>query len=113
MSLESDLTALLSPLVGGRVYPLTAPNTTTKPFITYQQVGGRSVAFLESGVVGKRNARVQINCWSDEFQEVANLARAVSDLLMVNHAYPLGEPIHEYADGVKLYGTTHDFSVWF
>lgn len=116
MSIESDLVAALSPLVGGRVFPLSAPNTTTSPFITYQQVGGRSVAFLESAVVGKRNARFQINCWSTDFQEVADLMRSVSDALVTSstlRAMPLGEPVSEFADLVYLYGASQDFSVWF
>lgn len=116
MTVEADLFAALSPLVDGRVYPLRADPDTAKPFITFQQVGGRSVSFLETAVVGKRNARFQINVWSADFQEAASLMRSVSDALVTNttlRAIPLGEPVSSFEDMVRLYGGSQDFSVWF
>jgi len=116
MSIESDLYAALAPLVAGRVYPLRADPETARPFITYQQVGGRSVAFLESGVVGKRNGRFQFNAWAEDFQEVANLMRSISDTLVANttlRAFPLGEPVTTFEDEVALFGAQLDFSIWF
>jgi hypothetical protein len=63
MSVETDIVAALGPLVSGRVYADTAPANAAKPFVIYQQVGGKPVAFLESGIVGKRNGRFQVACW--------------------------------------------------
>lgn len=116
MTVESDLFAALSPLVAGRVYPLRADPETARPFMTFQQVGGRSVSFLESGVVGKRNARIQVNVWHEDFQGASTLMRSVSDALVVSSALratPLGEPFATFDDLVALYGASQDFSIWF
>lgn len=116
MTVETVLYAALSPLVSGRVYPMIAAPNCARPFITYQQVGGRSVSFLESGVVGKRNGRFQFNVWSDDFQEAMTLMRSLADLI-VDHptlrAYALGEAIARYEDEVLLFGAESDFSIWF
>lgn len=116
MTIESDLFDALSGLVDGRVYPLRADPETPRPFITYQQVGGRSVSFLETGVVGKRNARFQVNVWSDDYQQAASLMRSASVALITSttlRATPLGEPVGRFEDDVELFGAEADFSVWF
>ena len=116
MSVETDIFAALGPLVSNRVYPDTAPSIVTKPYITYQQVGGRSVSFLESAVPSRRNGRFQINVWGVSRAEVSVLARTVSDTMVTIttlRATPLGEPVADYVDMVKLYGTSQDFGIWF
>jgi hypothetical protein len=116
MTVESDLFDALSPLVDGRVFPLRAEPDCEVPYITYQQVGGRSVAFLESGIPSRRNGRFQINVWSDDFQEAATLMRAVHDALVPSatlRATALGEPIARIEDEVALFGAEADFSIWF
>jgi hypothetical protein len=116
MTVESDLYAALAPMFGNRVYPDTAPDNAAAPYMTYQQVGGKSVSFLESGVVGKRNGLFQINIWGKTRMDVAALSRAVSDALVTNtalRATPMGEPIAEYEELVNLYGASQDFSIWF
>lgn len=116
MTVEADIVAALTSLVSGRVYADTAGNNTTKPFITFQQVGGRSVAFLETAVVGKKNGRFQINTWHTSRTLCAALSRSVADALVSSttlRATPLSEPIAEYDDVVNLYGASQDFSIWF
>jgi|SRR5690606_23597877 hypothetical protein len=117
MSLESDIVAALTSLVSGRVFPEFAPYSTAKPFITYQQVGGAAENFLEATVVGKKNARIQINCWTTTRQSANNLARQVEGALVPSalKAYVLGAFIAVYEEDVEppLYGTHQDFSVWY
>lgn len=118
MSLESDLFAAIRALVGNRAFPDVAPIKTARPYITYQVVGGRAVNFLETGLVGKRNARIQINCWADTRLEASSLARTVEDTVVLNttlRAYVLGAPVSSYEDETSppLYGTRQDFSVWY
>lgn len=117
MSLETLLFASLSSLVDRRVYRDLAPEKmTTLPRITFQQVGGASVNFLDSSTIpSKNNARMQINCWHDQrdacnalAREVANTLRAVAAL----HTTVLNEPIAVYEEKTRLYGTIQDFSFW-
>lgn len=117
MSLESDIVAALTSLVSGRVFPEFAPYSTAKPFITYQQVGGSAENFLEATVVGKKNARIQVSCWTTTRQSANNLARSVEAALVPSalKAYVLGAFIAAYEDDTAppLYGTHQDFSVWY
>ena len=115
MSLESDLFAVLGPLAGGRAYPDFAKLGSVTPYITYDQAGGRAINFLEAGVIGKRNARVQINCWASTRLAANELARAVEDALMTSNlkAYVLGAFSVSSNSDLNLYGTRQDFSVWY
>lgn len=114
MSLESDLFAVLGPLVGNRAYPDFSIRPTT-PYITYDQAGGRAINFLEAGVIGRRNARIQINCWASTRLAANQLARDVEDALMASDlkAYVLGAFSVTSNSDLNLYGTRQDFSVWY
>lgn len=117
MSLESDLFDAVKALVGNRVYPDAAPFGAARPYITYQQVGGEAANYLESALVGKRNARMQVNCWSDTRLATMALARAAEDALVTSslRAYVLGAPVSEHEDEMSppLFGARQDFSIWF
>jgi Protein of unknown function (DUF3168) len=118
MSLESDIFSALTGLVSGRVYPDVAPYGTTTPYITYQQVGGSAENFLESVFVGKRNARIQINCWASTRASANSLARSVETTVITStalRATVLGALIatHEPDLVPPLYGTYQDFSIWY
>lgn len=115
MTIESNLRDAVKALVSDRVFPDFAPPRTSRPYITYQQVGGQAAAFMEGGVVGKRNARFQVNCWADGRQAAADLARSVEDALVTNavRAQPLGAMAAEHDAETNAYGTRQDFSVWY
>lgn len=118
MSLESDLFSALGPLVSNRCFPDVAPLKTARPYITYQMVGGQAVSYLESAVVGKRNARIQINVWADTRASAMALCRSIEDTLVTNttlRAFVLGAPVSLYEDETSppLYGTRQDFSCWY
>ena len=116
MTVEADLFTALKTLVSNRMFPDVAPLGTAKPYLTYQQVGGTAVSFLESGVVGKRNGRFQINAWANTRVEAASLSRSVEDTLVTSaplRAYVLGAPVASYEPETLLYGTRQDFSIWF
>lgn len=117
MSLESDLFNTLKTLVSNRVYPDVAPPLVTKPYITYQQVGGDAPTFLEAAVPSKRNARMQINAWSLTRAEVNSLALQIEVALeaattSVFQAKPLGAFVADQEEDTKLFGTRQDFSIW-
>lgn len=116
MSLESTLFDALKGLVGSRVFPDVAPENTTRPYITYQQVGGQAVNFLDTTVPSKKNARIQINTWADTRQSAAALSRQVEDTLRSVAALQtqaLGAAVSIYEMDTKLRGARQDFSVWF
>lgn len=116
MTVEADLFSALNGLFGGRFYPDVAPQGVARPYGTYQQVGGRAIAYLESAVVGLRNGRFQVNVWSDSRLTTNSLWRQVEDALVASttlRAIPLGAPVSVYEPETKLYGTRQDFSTWF
>lgn len=114
MSLESSLFSALRTLVADRVYPDAAPDGVVAPYITYQQVGGQAVNFVEATPVGKRNARMQIMCWADRRTAAADLARSAEDTLMTAlQASALGAMTALHEPDLRLYGTLQDFSIWY
>jgi hypothetical protein len=122
MTVEADLFLALKSLVTAdangifSIFPDVAPAGTAVPYLTFQQVGGQVVSFMESAVVGKRNGRFQLNCWASTRAAAAALSRQVEDALVTNttlRAIPIGAPIATYEEDTLLYGTSQDFSIWF
>jgi len=118
VSFESDFYTALTSLTSGRVYPDIAPLGATRPYIIYQQVGGDAVSFLASATVGKRNARMQVECYADTRITAAALARSVEDALVVSttiRAIPQGAMVATLENDLTppLYGTRQMFSAWY
>ena len=115
MTTESTVYDTLKILVSNRVYPDVAPELTARPYITYQQVGGTSVNFVDVTVPSKKNSRFQINVWADTRAAAAALAIQIEDAL---RAVPtlqttvLSAPVATYDPDTKLKGTRQDFSFW-
>lgn len=113
-SVGQIVSAALDPLVQLRVFPGIAPAGTSRPYITYQRVGGQETTTLD-GPSTTRNARVQINVWSD----TAALAGSVMEQVLATlsgapiFGTPLGEVVDVYEEATKLYGTRLDFSIWY
>jgi len=113
MSVESSIFNALKGLVSNRVFPDIAPELTARPYITYQQVGGLAVNFLDPTVPGKKRSRFQINVWGDTRAQVATLAGQVEDgLRAVTALQPTveGAPVASYEPDTKLRGSMQDFS---
>lgn len=116
MSVETIIFEALRGLVNDRVYPDVAPEQATRPYITYQQVGGEAVNFVDTAVPSMKNGRWQINVWADSRVEAAPLARLVEDTLRgITALQPtvLGAAIARFDEETKLRGTMQDFSFWF
>jgi len=116
VSFESDLFDAIKVLVGNRVFPDVAPISTTRPYVTYQKVGGDAVNYLESVHPVRRHARVQVNCWASTRIATAALARSVEVALVQSttlRAYVNGAVVDLYEEEVTppLYGTRQDFSI--
>ncbi len=115
MSLESSLFALLSPLVGGRVFPDVAPFDTARPYIVWQQIGGQAPTFLENTVPSKRNATVQISAWADTRMDANSTSLAIESALTLAttvQARPLSAHVSEHEPDLMRYGARQDFSIW-
>lgn len=115
MSLETTLSTILGSLVGGRCYPDVSPDSATFPLIIYQQVGGQAVDFIECKVADKDNARVQVHVWAKTRLEASQIAHNARVAMVEGSAkaITLGAAVSLYESAMKLYGSRHDFSVWY
>ena len=116
MTIEASIYSTLTSLVSGRVYPDIAPENVTKPYITYQQVGGQSVNFTDPTVPSLKNGRWQINCWATTRTAAAALSRSVEDTIRAASALRptvISAPVAGHEPETGLYGTRQDFSFWF
>ena len=115
MTVEASIYTALKTLVANRVYPDVAPFGAVRPFITYQQVGGTSVNFIDQTAPSKSNARFQVNVWADTRSAAALLSHQVEQALRGTTALQttvLGQPVATYEVDTTLYGTRQDFSFW-
>jgi hypothetical protein len=115
MTVEASIYTALKTLVANRVYPDVAPFGAVKPFITYQQVGGTAVNFIDQSTPSKSNARFQVNVWADTRSAAALLSHQVEQALRTASGMQttvLGQPVATYEVDTTLYGTRQDFSFW-
>lgn len=114
MTMESDLVTLLK-TVCPRVYPDVAPAAPTRPFMTWQGLGGESLRFLDKTPGSQRNTYLQVSVYSATRGEALALIRAAEDAMCASSLFtasPMGEPISTYEEDTTLYGALQRFSVW-
>lgn len=73
MAIEQSIVDLLGPLVGGRIHADSAEGPPPRPYIVFQQVGGRPMVYLESTVPDLQNGRWQINVWANDRPTASSL----------------------------------------
>ena len=115
MSVESDIFNTLRGLVADRVFPDVAPFNTPRPYITYQQVGGEALSFVENDVPSKKHARFQISVWANTRAEASALVLPLEQEMLTASAFqarPLGVLIAVYNDDTDVRDAHQDFSVW-
>jgi len=115
MSLDALLLPVLGALVGGRAYPDVPPPDVVAPYITWQQVGGQAVNYLDTATpVTRRNARVQVNVWAVRRSTASSLMAGAEDALKASvQAYALGAATSLHEPDLQLYGSMQDFSIWY
>lgn len=116
MSVEQAIYNALRGLVANRVYPDVAPESATRPYLTYQQVGGQAVNFLDPTAPSMSNGRFRVNVWADTRAGAAALAGMVEATLRDTPALQttvLTAPMAMADAETKLRGTSQDFSFWF
>ena len=118
MTFEADLFTLLkgaSVALGTRVFPDFAPVNTTRPYVTYQAIGGRVLNPLSNDSPGRRNAEIQVNVWSNTRAEALSISRAIEDAMRAAtqfEARPIGAAVSDYDAEIPVYGSRQDFSCW-
>lgn len=112
MSFESNLDALLKTLCP-RTFPDVAPLGTATPYMTWQQLGGESLRFLDNTTGDKRNVLLQINAWSKTRAEATALIRQIEEALCASAlfiAIPEGEALSLLEDPLR--GCVQRFSIY-
>ena len=92
MTLEEDIVSAISALVEGRVFYMTAPFNTPRPFILYSHVGGRPT-YTFCGDTTKQNARIQFNVWDKiEASSAAESVTIMRQLAAIDDAFSVVYP---------------------
>lgn len=114
MTVEADLRTVLLTACP-RVFPDVAPTSTTRPYVTYQQIGGQVINPLGKELPNKQNGEFQINVWSDTRAEAAATALLIEAALRQAEQFvarPLSAPSSDYDHDMLVYGSRQDFSIW-
>ena len=115
MTIEASIYTAIKGLCANRVYPDVAPITATKPYVTYTQVGGEAVSYLEIAVPSLQNGRFQFNVWGDS-RAVCSALMAQIEVALVTattfQARPIGAPVSTYEHEMEIYGSQIDMSIW-
>lgn len=110
---EQSLFSLLNGLVGGRMYPLVAPDSPVAPFIVYQNINNSPEVCLD-GNIPISNTRMQIDIYDKSYAGVKAI-KAAMDAAMQGASLrnvPLnGNDFFE--PSVKLYRVQQDYSIWY
>lgn len=115
MTIETDIQAVLDPLVGARVFPDDAPYGTPRPFICYEQAGGDALRYVDNTLPNKKHGRFEIGVYADTPAQRSALALQVEEVISAAAAFQataIHAPIHDYANDVKIYSSIQNFSVF-
>jgi hypothetical protein len=115
MTVEADIFTALGGLVANRVFPDVAPIATARPYITYSQIGGRALTYLENAVPSKQNGRFQINVWANTRASASATMLLVESAMVSATAFqarPQSAPSTGYDNDMLVYTSLQDFSVW-
>lgn len=116
MTVEDTINDVLGALVGDRVYPDYAPDKVARPYITFQQMGGVPVNFMDPTEANLKNSRFRINVWDNSRKGAAAMAAQIESALRVSAALRttvLTNPMALNDAETRLRGFSQDFSFWF
>ena len=115
MSVEADIRNTVKSLVADRCFPDFAPLGTVRPFIVFEQVGGEALSFIDGSLPDKKHGRFEIGVYADSRAACAAVALQVESVMAaatVFQSMAIHAPISDYADEVKIYSSTQNFSVF-
>lgn len=114
MTVEADLFNVLKAICP-RAYPDIAPTNTIRPYVTYQQIGGKAVSYVDPSIPSLKNGEYQINIWADTRTQASAMALQIEAALITANAFqarPLSAPASDYDYDMLVYGSRQDFSIW-
>lgn len=110
--IEGDIQALLASLVAGRCYPLVAPESVVKPYITYQVISNVPEVTLE-GPCGTERLRIQIDVWGSTYATVKGLETQIKSTMAVSSIVNIPLMTQDlYESEVKTYRQLMEFAIW-
>lgn len=115
MTIEADIYTTIKGLVSNRCFPDFAPLSTARPYITYVQIGGEAISYLDNTVPDGKIGRFQINVWGDTRASVSALMLQVEAAMIQATAFsarPVSAPSSDYDHDNLVYGAMQDFSVF-
>lgn len=114
MTVEASIFTAIKGLCGNRVFPDLAPLNTTKPYVTYTQIGGEAVSYVENVVPDIQNGRFQFNVWGTTRAACSSLMAQIETAMVTATAFqarPVSAPTSIYDSDMALYGAMCDYSV--
>lgn len=109
----TQFTAALGALVGGRIYPDTAPANVVLPYIIWQKVGGKPFNYLGGGAIDKHPARIQTIVWAKSRLEASELNQLLSNVCRSDPLFGVDEGAAvDRFESTNLRGSMQDFSFW-
>lgn len=113
MTVETAIYAALTP-VCPRVFPDFAPTATTRPYVTYQQIGGPVINPLSNAAPGKEGVSLQVNVWASTRKEAKALIKQVETALRAAlNARPQSAAFNDFDHDMQVYGSQQDFTLWY
>lgn len=99
-----------------RSYPSSAPVDTTRPYVTWEHVGGDPMRYMDGTASAQRIALLQVAVWDTTKLQALALAKAIEDALCASALFtckPSDGVQGRYEDEVEppLYGTVQTFEV--
>lgn len=114
MTVEADIKTVLG-TVCARVFPDFAPVGTTKPYVTFQQIGGDVINPLGKEVPNLRHMEMQVNVWANSRASAISTSRAIEDAMRVATQFtakPVSAAVSDFDADVPVFGSRQDFSIW-
>ena len=115
MTVETSIYTAIKGLCGNRAFRDFAPMNTVKPYVTYVQVGGESINYVDDALPSLKNGRFQFNVWGDGRDSVSSLMLQIEAALIQSaefQARPIGAANNSYDHDMAIYGAMQDFTIW-
>ena len=88
---------------------------TTRPYVTFQGIGGQVINPLENTVPNKRNAVIQVNVWADTRVSANTVIQQIEDAIRGSSAFvgrPQSAPMNDFDADIPVYRSMQDFTIW-
>lgn len=115
MTIEADIYTALKGLVANRCFPDFAPLSTVRPYITYVQIGGEALSYIDNTLPDGKHGRFQVNVWADTRSSASSVMLQVEAAMIQSttfQARPVSAPSSAYDHDSLVYGSMQDFNVF-